>query len=299
MKKLVVAIASVSAVMASGVYAENLTSTDDLELNLTGEVAVAYQKGLSNSSEGAMNITEVTLGAKPVYTTDGGVKAFGQIELGFLTDPTDVKSAYVGLGYMNAELTVGKQAYASDAFGIGKDKAFGAGNQLAATSGVDVIKVAYELDDSVNVAASVDISESEGPSAIDLYASYSVIDGLTVAGTVQSNKANSDADALLNVGVSGEYSTEMYSAGAEFTYNVDTEDMAYEVAASYNVLDNVTVAAGLGQTFFSADGADTLTQYYLNTQYKVHENAQAYVEVASNSLDNSELGYEVGMQVSF
>lgn len=297
MKKLAIAITSISALMATGVYAD--------DANVSGDVKVSYGKAAVENTDASFNVESVTVGVKPSYETESGITAFGSAELGFeqaaesALAPLNLKSAFVGLGYMGTELTVGKQSYASDEFGIGKDKAFGAGNQLASTSGDEVVKVAYSIEDSVKVVASVDLSESEDESAIDVYGEYTVMDNITVAGTVQSHKANADADALMNVGVSGQYKTDAYTAGAEFTYNLDSEDMAYEVAASYNVLDNVTVAAGLGQTIYKAEGVDTLTAYYANAEYKVHENASAYAEVGSTSADNAELGYTVGMKVSF
>ncbi len=298
MKKLAIAITSISALMATGVYADDAL--------VTGEVEVSYGKAAAENQDAVFNVDSAKLGAKQTFESDSGVAAIGAFELLFEQDKftdgifMELDTAYVGLEYMDAVLTAGKQKYASDDFGIGKDKAFELGDQLAAVDGSsEVLKVAYSIEDSVKVVASVDLSESEDESAIDVYGEYTVMDNITVAGTVQSHKANADADALMNVGVSGQYKTDAYTAGAEFTYNLDSEDMAYEVAASYNVLDNVTVAAGLGQTIYKAEGMDTLTAYYANAEYKVHENASAYAEVGSTSADNAELGYTVGMKVSF
>jgi len=303
MKKLALSIAAISAAMATGVYAETLNTESEVELNLTGEVEVAYVKGNIEDSDAVLGFENVTLGVMPVYETETGVTALANFEVDFAealeADPAlSLNKAYVGLGVAGAEVTVGKQDYASAEFGIGKDIAFGSGSQLAATSGNDVVKLAYSLD-GINVIASLDIAESEDESAIDVYGEYTVMEGAKVAGTFQSHKANADADAENNLGVSGEYTMDALAVAAEFSYDLEAKNMGYEVAGSYQVAEAVTVAAGVGQTFYDDDAFDTLTQYYVNSEYKVHDNASAYLEVGGNTVEDSEIGYAVGMKVKF
>jgi hypothetical protein len=305
MKKLTLAIASISAVMAAGVHAESITNDEGLELGLTGEVEVFYAKPTTEESEANLFFGDVKLGANPVYTTDTGLKALANFEVNFIDATSDVnlEEAYVGVGVMGAELTVGKQAYAADEFGIGKDMKLSASNVLAATSGNDVVKASYEVEDMMKLVASLDISENDDELDLDVFGEYNISDSITVAGTLQSHLATTnediDADALVYFGLSGEYAMDAYAVAAEFTYDVESELMAYEVAGAYDVLEDVTVAAGFGILTDNDDNTDAVSTYYVNSEYKLHENASAYAEVGGTSVENSELAYAVGMKVKF
>jgi uncharacterized protein YfcZ (UPF0381/DUF406 family) len=304
MKKLTLAIASVTAIMAAGVHAETFTGEEGLDLNLTGTVDVLLGKSTVEEATADILFDDVKLGVNPVYTTDTGVKALANFEVSFAESQeantaVNLENAYVGLGAMGAELTVGKQAYAADEFGIGKDIKLGAGDVLASTSGSDVVKASYEVEDMVKVVASLDVSEDEDEMDLDLFGQYTVMESITVAGTLQSHVATTDADAMMYFGVSGEYAMDGYSVAAEFTYDVDAEVMAYEVAGAYDVVEDITVAAGFGQYIDNDDSTDAVSTYYLNSEYKLHENASAYAELGGTSVENSELAYAVGMKVSF
>ena len=304
MKKLTLAIASISAVMAAGVQAETINGEEGLDLNLTGTVDVLYTKTTAEESTTNMLFDDVKLGVNPVYTTDTGITALANFEVGFAESEEagpdlDLKKAYVGLGTMGSELTIGKQAYAADEFGIGKDIKLGVGNVLATTSGSDVVKASYEVEDMVKVVASLDVSENEDEMDVDVFGQYTLMDSITVAGTLQSHVANKDADAMVYLGLSGAYAMDAYSVAAEFTYNVDAEVMAYEIAGAYDVVEDITIAAGFGQYIDNDDSTDAVSTYYLNSEYKLHENASAYAELGGTSVENSELAYAVGMKVSF
>jgi hypothetical protein len=295
MKKLYIAIASASALAATSSFAAGVDNkTDGLTLDVSSKVEVAYTKNKVKDSDATLNTNNIDLNVEASYTAASGVKAFSVFKTEFLKEST----SYVGIGYMDSELTVGNHALGSDNFGIGQDFDFGVGNALGTTSGTDVIKASYS-NSGITLIASADIAEGDADeSALDVYGSYET-SGITVAATFQSQKENSKADTMTYFGVSGKYVMDAITAGAEFTYDSDSKDMAYEVAGAYAATDMVTVAAGFGQMIYDNSTMDTLSQYYVNASYKLVDNAAVYAEVGGDSDDKTDLAYTAGMYVKF
>ncbi|WP_428239922.1 porin [Gynuella sp.] len=320
MKKMALSIAVSTVVAASGASAATILEQDNLKLDLEGDFQVNFEKSTVKDSKVQMVYDDMEVKFKPTYSFDNGLTAFGVLEVEFKDDAdraplsaggveVDVPSnkvddAYVGLGYMGGTIAFGDMVYASDDFGIGEDFELGVdGAGLGSTDGADVIKVTYGTD-MFTVKASYDMPEEDmsglkDERSFDLYGETTFSD-ITVAGTFQSyKKQGKGADDVNSFGISGKYATDMFSVGAEFT-SVDEENaeaVAYEIAGTYSATDMVTLAAGFGQ--WIPDEGDTVSQYYLNAKYAFAEKAYTFAEIGGNDVDDSELGYAVGLAVKF
>ena len=305
MKKMALSIAVSTVVAASGASAATILEQDNFKLDLEGDFQVNFEKDTAKDSKVQMVYDDMEVKFKPTYTFDSGLTAFGDLEISFDKE-ADADSeavnmlddAYVGLGYMGATISLGDMVYASDDFGIGQDFELGVGGAgLGSTSGSDVIKATYS-NDMFTAKASYDMEEDDDESSADLYGETTFGD-ITVAGVFQSYKSDGDADSVASFGVSGSYSTDMFTVGAEFTSTdeTDAEAVGWEVAGTYSATDAVTLGAGVGQTI--PDEGDSVTGYYANVKYAFASKAYTFVEIGGDDTDGSELGYAAGLAVKF
>ena len=332
-KTLSLAIASATAIAATAATAQTVYDDDGLTLDLTGEVDVQYRQVTTDDTDPEMRLDDAQIAFKPSYTDGSGVTAFSYMRLDaknryngykekFDADDTeedkpyvDLEKAYVGVGFDNATVTVGRQTYASDEFGIGQDIEFGVNQAVLDTDGDNVVRAEYSMD-TVTIIGSYDLEVQDDESSFDLFAALDASDSITVTGFAQAQKADADADTYFALGANIQYSMDALTVAGEVTYTnfegvVSTAlgdatidgASAFQVSGAYDLSEKLTVAGGFGMQFLDLDDFDDPIQMYTNLAYDVVGNSKVYAELQYDYLDDdasdTQLGYAVGMKVKF
>ncbi len=332
MKKLTIAIASISALAASATFAETVYEGDDLTLEIKGEVDSQIRKTTIEDSNFDHRFDDVDFAVKASYESESGITAFSYFKADFakLADQEDgddddniLSQAYVGIETSGVTITYGINDYATDNFGIGQDVEFGSTTAILSTGGNEVIRADYDMD-GLFLSASYDLPETktvgteevDDESSFDVYGEYAVADGITVAGFFQTQKVDGDADSYMAVGASVEYSQNGLTAGAAVAYtDAETWESDFsddpvaidgatsiEVAGAYDVSEDLTLGGGFGMQLLDIDIDDPM-QVYGNVQYAVAPMSTVYAELHYDIIDDdaaeTELGYAVGMKVKF
>jgi len=301
MKKLTLAIA-ITALTTGAANAKTFTAEDGSSLAMTGELELSLGKATAADSELALETNGIDLGFVASYPVSDDMKIFSNFAFNMSNDPDtgttvmNLKKAFLGFKVSDTTITLGKHTYASDEFGIGEDKSFGVSGALGSTGGNDTLKVSYSGIEDTLIIASTNLPESGDESSLDVFVQYSLPE-IVLAATVQSQKANEDADSMTYLGLSGVYSGDGFTAAGEYTLDAESEVSAIEIAGTYAMDDSMTLGAGVGSVMPS--GGDAVTGYYLNTTYSVASNASAYAEIGGSTEDDSELGLVIGAAVSF
>jgi predicted porin len=312
-KTLYLAIASATAIAATTATAATVYEDDGTTVKVSGEVDVQYRKKTTKDADAELRYDDVDLKLDYSYTDDSGITAFAYYGLDFKggDNKVSVGDVYVGIEASNVTLTVGDQSYASDEFGIGQDIEFGYDGALGETGGDETVRVDYDMD-ALFLSASVDFAESDDETSFDIYASYTIADSITVAGTFQTQKDfdlngnnqidKEEEDSHAYFGASVSYAQDGLEAGVEFSHDVEGENSAIGASAAYDLSDKLTVGGGVG-TYMAKEDEDSNTKVFGNVAYNVAGKATAYGElqydIVDDKADDTELGYAVGMKVKF
>jgi predicted porin len=320
MKKLTLTLAISSIVLASsGAMAKTVYKDDGMSLDLTGEIAWEVRRDADDNDPNDPNefrIDDAAIEISPSYMLESGVKVFGTMELQY-NEQTDegvtkfdaIKDVWVGASFKGVEVRIGDQDYASDHFGISEhkdaDQATVIGDDDSPDGSDEVFVVEYE-NDMVFVSASYEIPEGK-PDAKD-GAGYDVfVEGylgdatLAAAVTFQDHDGSGSEDPVTATGLSAEYDIDDLDLklAAEFTYEVESENMAYQVSAEYDVIKEFDIGAGVGQKIFADDSIDAETYYYVNLDYDLHKDVDIYAEMYGSDRPDYQLGYVLGISLDF
>ena len=311
MKKTILAtmLTSLFAVSAHSatVYDANGTTFD-----VYGDVEVQAKKGTADNSDKVISIDDADFGFKVGYDIGNGVTAIGVVEINgedgededgdqVFNNSITLDDAYVGLSSAQwGTLTVGQQLTISDDIGVGNDYAFGIStSHQSITEGKQVVK--YTLDKGnyyggisylVNQAReadkvdSIDAKLGARLDALDLTVYYTNTDyNVYTSETVllEARYAFADLELAASASSTDKYSntTDATSFGLAAVYTVDK--MAY--SAAWSLVDE--------------DTQDKVNQYFVNAAYSFNSNVTAYVELAGDDTDDSEIGYAAGMAITF
>lgn len=322
MKKLSLSLAISAAAMAHSVaFAKTVYEDDSMSLNINGEIAVEVRRDSDDNDPNdpdEFRIDDAAIEIVPVYDLGNGVLVFGSLDLQF-NENTDegvtkfdvTRDVWAGASYNGVEVRFGDQDYASDHFGISEHKDADIATVLSEDDhpegSNEVLVVEYEQD---LFFASVSYEIPEGKEDDKDSAGYDLfVEGYIGDATIAATYTYHDEDgsgAILPVataGVSAEYELDEFDLdlklAAEFTYNFDTEDMAYQMSAEYDIVSNFDIGGGLGQIVYADESTDAEIYYYLNVDYDLHDDVDAYAEVYGSDRDDFQIGYVLGLSLDF
>lgn len=313
MKKLVLASAVSSALLAGAVNAATVYEGNGLTYKLKGDWQIQLRKDTGNDQHMDVEFDDLELKNSVTYDLGNGMTAFGQLDFGFKDaaegkkDGSKLEEAYLGMDFGNVAVAVGKMNYATDEFGVDgqyEDKLEEDRFDALSTSGDDVIRVDAEFGD-VTVISSMEI-EAEGESSadgesFDLFASTKVA-GLGLA--VAYQKYDADPSVSGDVDTWGISAT--YNAGfAKFGVDYSTSDLGSNDVNQYNLIAKVpagkSTTIGLGYTNVDQDGADDVSEWYANVTYKFpsQKNVSMFAEIADTDESGVDMGVLAGMRIKF
>lgn len=305
MKKLAlsIAVSSIALAAASAQADEAIYSNDGLSLTVGADVEWVLDTGAEEDSDMGFSLDDADLDVKISSTADNGVTYFGYFEVEGQSDLDTLKldDNYVGASYDAVTVKFGETTTAGDEFGIGMDEWYGVSGAIAEDSGSEVVNVEYSADEFTVVAA-YDVDVEDDGYIADVYGEFYMGD-ITVAGLIQTADDNAGSEST-SFGASVSYSMDALTVAGEFTTETESEVSGLEVAASYDVDEALTVAAGFGMLMHD-DYDDNPMGYYANASYGLTDNASVFAEVAGYSdyyddgVELSEVGFATGLSLSF
>ncbi|BBB28966.1 porin [Neptunomonas japonica] len=308
MKKLILA-ASIAAIATGSANAATIYEGKGLTYKLKGDFQVQLRQDVGDDQNLDVEFDDLELKNSVVYDLKNGVKAFGQLDFGFKDaaedkqDGSDLEEAYIGLDFGKVAVSIGKQNFATDEFGV--EAAYELRSEAdrfeeQGTDGDDTIRVNASLD-NVYIAASYEI-EAEGESSengqsLDLFVSTE-LSGVELAAAYQTMEATPTSASKDTWGVSAAYDFGVAKLAADFSTTEDVADQ-YNLAAVVPVDKTTKVAVGMLN--IKPETGDDVTEWYANVTYKFpsQKNVSVFAEIADTDEDDIEIGYLAGMRLKF
>jgi len=303
MKKTILATMLTSLFAATAAHSATVYDANGTTFEVYGDVEVQARKGTEDKSHKNINIDDSDFGFKVGYDIGNGVTAIGVVEVdGDNADNSvTMDDAYVGLSSAQwGTVTVGQQVTIADDQGIGNDYEFGISNSSQSlTEGKQVVK--YTLDKGnyyggiSYLVNSADDDDDNHSLDAKLGARFGDLDLTAYYG--DADKGNFDTESVV-LEVRYAFSDLELAASASSTdnYSATTDATSFGLAAVYTV---GKMAYSAAWSIVDEDNTDEVNQYFVNAAYSFNSNVTAYVELAGNDTDDSEIGYAAGMAVSF
>ena len=302
MKKTILATMLTSLFAATAAHSATVYDANGTTFEVYGDVEVQAKKGTADNSSKVINIDDSDFGFKAGYDIGHGVTAIGVVEVDGENDNEQLKmdDAYVGLSSAQwGTITAGQQVTIADDQGIGNDYEFGIDNSSQSyTEGKQVVK--YTLDKG-NYYGGISYLVNE-KTAADNVDSLDAKLGARFGGldlTVYYGNADKGAYDSESVVLEARYAFEdlELAAAASSTDNGSNADAtSFGLAAVYTV-DKMAYSAAW--SLVDTDGASDVNKYFVNAAYSFNSNVKAYLELAGDDTNNSEIGYAAGMAVTF
>jgi predicted porin len=305
MKKLVskVLFALITtALVISSAQAATVVEKDGFKYELKGDLQIQLRQEQGIDEDLEVEYDDLEIKNAISYDLANGLTAFGELDYGFKKaaegsqDSSNLEEAFVGLGYQEFSVLMGKTDSAADDFGIyGGLESYGTDDAFHETDGDDLIKVEAGFD-IVNVIAAYELESDDEYSSF-----FDIIVNAEVAGAelaVAYQNADNTADNVVTYGISLAYDAEVVWVGADYSVedDNDTETTVWNIAAEVPVAEMTTIGAGYNYT---NDDDEEVSAYYANVQHKLHKNVKVFVELGDNDKDNVDMGYLAGLQVKF
>jgi len=324
MKKLVLIAAIAGVAAANSANAATLYNDKGLKYSLKGDWQVQMRQDIGSEQEMQVEFDDLELKNVVAYDLGDGMTAFGQLHHGFknqadaktvkLTDESidkgpHLEEAFVGLDFGMFAFAMGKMDYASEDFGVeaAKEEKTVDTYAMEDDAGDDVLHFAFDLE-TVLIEVSHELasdSESSGSAeSTDILVTGETA-GVEYQAMYQTYAANPDADSITTMGVAVSYDLGMAKLGLDYSdRDGDANDDGLTVInflASIKAGKTAKVNVGMIQNDFEEDGADSITETYVNYIYKfpTQKNVRLFVEVADSDKDDTDMGYLAGLRLKF
>ncbi|MEJ6078683.1 porin [Vibrio sp. 1-Bac 57] len=310
MKKTILATIVTSLFAATAAHSATVYDANGMTFEVYGDVEVQARKGTEDNAHKTINIDDSDFGFKVGYDIGHGVTAIGVVEVDGENDDNKLTmdDAYVGLSSAKwGTLTAGQQVTIADDQGIGNDYEFGIDNSSQSyTDGKQVVK--YTLDKGnyyggisylVNTDTGADDFNSLDAKlgarfgGLDLTVYYGNADTETSA-----NVAYNSESVILEARYAFEDLELAASAGSTDNDSAQADLTSFGLAAVYTV-DKMAYSAAWSLVDTDSSGVDDVNKYFVNAAYSFNSSVTAYLEVAGDDTDDSEIGYAAGMAISF
>lgn len=302
MKKTILATIVTSLFAATAAHSATVYDANGTTFEVYGDVEVQAKKDTADNSSKVLNLDDADFGFKAGYDIGHGVTAIGVVEVDGDNDDNGVTmdDAYVGLSSAQwGTLTAGQQLTISDDIGIGNDYEFGIStSSQSLTEGKQVVK--YTLDKG-NYYGGISYLVNETVASDNLDSLDAKL-GARLGGldlTVYYGKTDLGAYDSETVLLEARYAfsdLELAASASSTDNDTNADATSFGLAAVYTV-DKMAYSAAW--SLVDTDGVDDVNSYFVNAAYSFNSNVKAYVELAGNDIDDSEIGYAAGMAVTF
>ncbi|SIS75548.1 porin [Neptunomonas antarctica] len=317
MKKLILS-AAIAVVAATSVNAATVYDAKGLKYDIKGDWQIQLRQKAGDGNKADVEFDDLEIKNRITYDLQDGMSAFGQLDFGFKDAAEGEQSgdkleeAYLGLKYNNVSVSIGKQNFAVDSFGIEeayesiakpiKDDAF----DKTETSGNDVVRMDVVMDNltfivSTEISADGASSSTDGE-GFDMLVATEVA-GVKMAAAYQDYSDFSDDFTVW--GLSASYDLGMATIAADYSVQEDQDNNEYKlinVATTFKVAATTKMAIGLVSVKETAASVDTDTfGWYTNVTYKfpAQKNVRLFAEIGDTDGDNVDLGYLAGIRLKF
>lgn len=316
MKKTLVALSVLAA--ASSAQAIELYNQEGVSVNMTGDVEIRYVQDIGDNQDLKQEIDDADFGFDTRYAVNDDLQIGAFLEFSGDNDDRATGNSSVGNVYFGfyhndfGTLKVGKLDTQLDDAGIGSDYLFGVSSFFNDANFGGEEAVRYDLDkgafyfglgliqdkhDAQNIGEDgqyFDVKVGARVADFDFTAFYGDAElkgnGLDADESLLALEARFAGVENLNLEL-GYYNVENKPAAGTKT---DSDTIA--VAADYT-MGKTTFAGGVATIDRSA--AEDYTEWFLNAGYGIAPNTTIYAEIGDNDLDNTDLGYGVGIKASF
>ena len=311
MKKHILAIAVITATTATTASAVTLVEKDGLTYELGGDIQVQLQKDNGKDKHLYVNFDSLEFDNEVSYELSDDLTAFGEIKFDFSDaanadedqNGAELKDALMGFKYGNTSLSVGKQDYASDEFGVAEDYEMDSDDvAFDETDGDDVILLNIDLE-PVEIMLSTELQakgeDSEGEQSFDAFASVEIAD-LELAAAYQSREVEIDGDTLNTYGISATYDAGFATFAADYSEAEDTMKV-YNFVTMFSATDSTDIALGYVNNKPESDEDEDVSEWYANITYEFPEfdDVKLFAEISNTDADDAEMAYVTGAKIKF
>lgn len=298
-----------SATAASSINAATLIDKDGFTYELSGDIQVQLQKDNGKDKNLYVNFDSLQFDNEIGYQLNDNLAAFGEIKFDFddaaNANPDQssakLKDALLGFTYNSTSLSVGKQDYASDEFGVAEDYEMDSDDvAFDETDGDDVIALSFDLA-PVELILSTELQakgeDSEGPKSYDAFIAVE-IENIEVAAAYQSREVAIGGEMLKTYGVSALYDAGFVTFGADYSESEDTLKVA-NLVSIFKVSDATTIA--LGYVNNKPDSDEQVKEWYTNLTYEFPEfdDVKVFAEISNTDANDAEMAYVAGAEIKF
>ncbi|UTV99781.1 porin [Marinomonas rhizomae] len=309
MKQTILVTAMLSSLTTTSVMAATIVDQDGFKYKLNGDIQIQLQKDNGEDKNLYVNFDSLKLDNKISYQLTKDLSAFGRIKFDFddaANDDEDqnsaaLKDAYVGFAYRDTALSVGKQDYATDEFGVAEDYEMDSDDvAFDETGGDDVILVNFDLD-KVNLMLSTELraegEDSEDEQSFDAFASFNVSD-VEFAVAYQNREVAIHGDKMDSYGVSAKYDAGFATFAADYSEAKDTLKV-YNLVTMFDVADSTTMV--LGYVNNKPESDEEVREWYTNVTYAFPEfkDVKVFAELSNTNKEGAEMAYVAGTEIEF
>jgi len=298
-KMISVAVASAFLAFTANVNAATLYENDTVKYTVKGDWQVQYRQKVGVDEDAKLEFDDFELKNNITYKLGNGMSAIGQLDFDPKSGTADLEEAYIGLGFANTKILIGKQDTAADEFGLEEmiedagisEDAF---DEVGFTSGEDVLKIESKLG-KTKVVFTHDLEESDGDESATGIFIGTKMGKLALGAAYQTAKDSATAESIKTYGVQGSYKLGATKIFADYS---DTKDASTFTNLGTQIKSGKNkYAVGLAQKK-SAVGED-ITGWYANAVHKMTKNVSLHVEIADNDAPETDLGFVAGMRIKF
>ncbi|EOG1394214.1 porin [Vibrio cholerae] len=302
--------ALILAMMTASANAATLVEKNGITFDMKGDFQVQLQKDNNKYQDAQFNFDSLELSNIVSYAVNQDVTMFGELTFDFSDaankseESVELKNALVGFEYRNMLLTLGKQDYASDEFGIAEDYEMASDDvAFPEDEGKNVILLKMDFK-PFELILSTDLpvknKDNETTRSFDAFAAVEVWD-VELAAAYQHFV--DEGDKFQSYGLSVAYDAGFALFAADYSHTKDdaedTTFKAYNLATVFSVSDSIDIA--LGYVSNKQESEAESKEWYANATYHVpnFKRLSLFSEISRINGDDAELAYLAGVQMKF
>lgn len=315
------AVLLASIMMATTAQAATLYNKDGLKYDIKGDLQIQLRQDPGADMQPDVEYDDLEVKNKVTYQIDENLTAFTGLDFAFnkaaddSTKNPNLEEAYVGLGYGDYRVSLGKTTNASDSFGIEmsiEEMIEDAFNKAGVEESDDLIKFEGKIGNVKVIAAhefagkSKEMSSTLGGRYTDIFVGTTIA-GVELGAAYQnyeayrglSTKGQPTFEDAVNIyGISAAYDAKVVKIAADYSVAEDNQTIT-NIAASLPVGESVKVAAGYVSQDFDDSAVEDITGWYANITRNLNKNVNVFAEIQDTDAKDIDMGYLAGMQVKF
>lgn len=300
MKKSINAAVIAALLATSGnANAATLYENDNVKYTVKGDWQVQYRQKVGVDKDAKLEFDDFELKNNITYKLGNGITAIGQLDFDPKGGTADLEEAYIGLGFGNTKVLIGKQDTAADEFGLEEmiedtglsEDAF---DEVGFTDGEDVLKIESKFG-KTKVVFTHDLEEGDDDESATGIFVGTKIGKLGLGAAYQTTKSDSNAESIKTFGIQGSYK---FGSAKVFADYSDTDDAsAFTNLGTQFKSDKNKYTLGLVQE--KPNEGEDVIGWYVNGVHKMTKNVSLHAEIADNNAPDTDLGFVAGMRIKF